>query len=33
MIIKANYDATTGEIKGFYPDIIQYDSIPEPTKD
>lgn len=30
MSIKVNYDAVTGEIKGFYPDGINYDSIPEP---
>ena len=29
-MIKVNYDATTGEIKGFYPDDIGYSSIPEP---
>ena len=29
-MIKVNYDATTGEIKGFYPDDIGYASIPEP---
>ena len=30
MKIKVNYDATTGEIKGFYPDNIGYETIPEP---
>ena len=30
MNIKINYDATTGEIKGFYPDSIKYKTIPEP---
>ena len=29
-MIKVNYDATTGAIKGFYPDDIAYASIPEP---
>ncbi|MBP2662729.1 MAG: hypothetical protein H6Q71_677 [Firmicutes bacterium] len=29
-MIKVNYDATSGEIKGFYPDDINYASIPEP---
>lgn len=29
-MIKANYDSTTGEIKGFYPDLIGYETIPEP---
>ena len=29
-MIKVNYDAATGEIKGFYPDFIDYSSIPEP---
>ena len=29
-MIKVNYDSTTGEIKGFYPDDIGYASIPEP---
>lgn len=29
-MIKVNYDATTGEIKGFYPDYIGYANIPEP---
>ena len=29
-MIKVNYDAETGEIKGFYPDNISYASIPEP---
>lgn len=29
-MIKVNYDATTGEIKGFYPDDIAYASIPAP---
>ena len=29
-MIKVNYDASTGEIKGFYPDDISYASIPEP---
>lgn len=29
-MIKVNYDATTGEIKGFYPDDIGYANIPTP---
>lgn len=29
-MIKVNYDATTDEIKGFYPEDIAYASIPEP---
>ena len=29
-MIKVNYDSTTGEIKGFYPDDVGYVSIPEP---
>ena len=29
-MIKVNYDAETGEVKGFYPDNISYASIPEP---
>lgn len=29
-MIKVNYDSTTGEIKGFYPDDIGYANIPEP---
>ena len=29
-MIKVNYDATNGEIKGFYPDFIGYDTIPKP---
>ena len=29
-MIKVNYNATTGEIKGFYPNDISYVSIPEP---
>ena len=29
-MIKVNYDPTTGEIKGFYPDFISYETIPEP---
>ena len=29
-MIKVNYDAATGAIKGFYPDDIGYASIPEP---
>ena len=29
-MIKVNYDSTTGEIKGFYPDNIGYAAIPEP---
>ena len=29
-MIKVNYDATTGAIKGFYPDNIAYANIPEP---
>jgi hypothetical protein len=30
MLIKVNYDSSTGEIKGFYPDDTPYSSIPEP---
>lgn len=30
-MIKVAYDATTGEIKGYYPDSIGYSSIPEPN--
>ena len=30
-MIKVNYDAKTGEIKGFYPDDIGYANIPEPN--
>ena len=30
MSIKVNYDESTGEIKGFYPDFIGYETIPEP---
>ena len=29
-MIKVNYDPITGEIKGFYPDFIDYETIPEP---
>ena len=29
-MVKVNYDSTTGEIKGFYPDFVKYESIPEP---
>ena len=29
-MIKVNYDATTGAIKGFYPDDIAYANIPTP---
>lgn len=29
-MVKVNYNAATGEIKGFYPDSIIYSSIPEP---
>ena len=29
-MIKVNYDTTTGEIKGFYPDDIAYANIPAP---
>jgi len=29
-MIKVNYNSTTGEIKGFYPDNINYSCIPEP---
>ncbi|CUH95864.1 hypothetical protein P22_1950 [Propionispora sp. 2/2-37] len=29
-MVKVNYDAVTGEILGFYPDFVQYESIPEP---
>jgi hypothetical protein len=31
MKVKVNYNSTTGEIKGFYPDDIMYKTIPEPT--
>lgn len=30
-MVKVNYNAATGEIKGFYPDDIGYASIPEPS--
>ena len=30
-MIKVNYDSTTGEIKGFYPNFIDYETIPEPN--
>lgn len=30
-MIKVHFDVQTGAIKGFYPDFIQYRSIPEPT--
>ena len=30
MLVKINYDAETGEIKGFFPEDIVYESIPEP---
>ena len=30
-MIKVNYDATTGQILGFYPDDIVYANIPEPN--
>ncbi len=30
-MIKVNYDATTGAIKGFYPDDIIYANIPLPN--
>ena len=29
-MVKVNYDSTTGEIKGFYPDFVKYSNIPEP---
>ncbi|WP_110954796.1 hypothetical protein [Anaerosinus massiliensis] len=29
-MIKVNYDSVTGQILGFYPETIQYKSIPEP---
>lgn len=29
-MIKVNYDAKTGDIKGFYPDDIAYANIPAP---
>lgn len=29
-MVKVHYDATTGEIKGYYPDFIGYETIPEP---
>lgn len=32
-MIKVNYDVATGEIKGFYPDGIDYAIIPEPYID
>ena len=31
MSIKVHYDSTTGEIIGFYPDVIGYATIPEPN--
>lgn len=30
MTIKVNYDITTTKVKGYYPDSINYASIPEP---
>jgi hypothetical protein len=30
MIVKVNYDTKTTLVKGYYPDIINYASIPEP---
>ena len=29
-MVKVNYDSATGEIKGFYPDFVKYEKIPEP---
>ena len=29
-MIKVNYDSETGQILGFYPNEIEYQSIPEP---
>jgi hypothetical protein len=30
-MVKVNYDATTGKIKGFFPDTETYSSIPDPN--